>query len=93
MWPAQTKGDVPIDVRVAQIARLETLGIPLSTSLAVPHAIKIDSLAATVGTAKDGHVVLPALTPLSLQYFDPEGAYLIDNGQRLYVWLGNCLAR
>lgn len=84
----QTKGDVPIDTRVAQISRVETLSVPLSTALTIPHAFKIDALPSDVGTEVDGQIVMPALTPLSLQYFDPAGAYLIDNGHRLYVWLG-----
>jgi len=83
-----TKGDVPIDTRVAQISRVETLSVPLSTALTIPHAFKIDALPSDVGTEVDGQIVMPALTPLSLQYFDPAGAYLIDNGHRLYVWLG-----
>lgn len=86
--PPQTKGDVPIDTRIALISRAETLGVPMSSAATIPHAIKIDSLPAETGREVDGQVTLPALTPLSLQYFDPAGAYLIDNGHRLYVWLG-----
>lgn len=33
-------------------------------------------------------VVLPPMLPPSLGFFRPDGAYLINNGQVLVVWLG-----
>lgn len=36
-------------------------------------------------------VVLPPMLPPSLGFFRPDGAYLINNGQSLVVWLGRDL--
>lgn len=36
-------------------------------------------------------VVLPPMVPPSLGFFRPDGAYLINNGQALVVWLGRDL--
>jgi hypothetical protein len=36
-------------------------------------------------------VVLPPMVPSSLGFVRPDGAYLIDNGQALVVWLGRDL--
>ena len=85
-----TKGDVPFDLRASLISRAETLSVPLSTASTYSHAFKIDSLGAEVGTEDaNGQVTVPGIVPLSIACFDPAGAYLIDNGLRLYVWLGS----
>jgi protein transport protein SEC24 len=84
-----TKGDVPFDLRASLISRAETLSVPLSTAATYAHAFKIDSLGPEVGTEQNGQVVVPGIVPLSISCFDPAGAYLIDNGLRIYVWLGS----
>lgn len=36
----------------------------------------------------DGRVVFPPTAPAGLEYFNPAGAYLIDNSRILVLWLG-----
>lgn len=41
----------------------------------------------------DGSVLLPQTVPLSGAYLEERGAYLLDNGRVLVLWLGRMLDR
>lgn len=42
------------------------------------------------GAGPDGRrIQLPSTVPAGLEYFDPSGVYLIDNGRVVICWLGN----
>ena len=40
----------------------------------------------------DGQVVLPPRAPLSMEQLSGAGAYLLDNGRMLVLWLGHAVS-
>jgi len=83
--PADERSVVGYDMVAMPIANLLQFLYPLFYSV---HDI-MQTNAGTV--AENGLVVLPGVLPLSMERMDARGAYLLDNGRVLVLWLGKML--
>lgn len=84
--------DVNTDERAAVAAEITTGGVDDILRLIYPACYRVDDAAGGWGREggdDPGGVPLPPTTPAGLEYFDPSGAYLIDNGRLAVLWLGS----
>ncbi|OZJ02131.1 hypothetical protein BZG36_04584 [Bifiguratus adelaidae] len=79
------------DIRVDSMRFVKSLGVADSIAFYYPRMIPIHSLQEHEGLpnpANTHRIVLPPAVRLSYQRLDPAGAYLLENGQRMMLWLG-----
>jgi len=85
-------GDVAIvktDERAHLIQRLLTLSASETASFVYPRMFPLHNLGANHGYYNQhGQVVMPPTISLSAEKLDPEGAYLMDNSETMFLWLG-----
>ncbi|CCG83767.1 protein of unknown function [Taphrina deformans PYCC 5710] len=75
------------DVRVNNQRLIRRCSVRDLLSLIYPRLIPIHSLAPDDGFADDsGHLKLPTVSRNSFKQLDNGGAYILDNGQTLYLW-------
>lgn len=87
-----TGRDVNSDERTAVGHTLMAGSVYDALRTVYPNCYPVYELAGNWGKeGADGYVELPATAPAGLEYFNPAGAYLIDNGRTLILWLGQAL--
>lgn len=85
--------DVTLDERCSLI--FDIMGMPTSELLTFlyPSLFALHNMPPDAGTPANGGpgVLLPQPVPLSGEYIDSRGAFLLDNGRTLLLWLGKSL--
>jgi protein transport protein SEC24 len=81
------------DWRADAMATLRHANVALSMASIHPRLYALHSMASNVGHRDESAptssaIVMPARLPLSSEHMDRRGAFLLDNGVRLYLWLG-----
>ncbi len=83
--------DVNTDERAAVSSSITTGRVHDIVRLLYPSCYRVDQEGGPWGTGTGDSVVLPTTTPAGLEYFDPTGAYLVDNGRVIVLWLGSAM--
>ncbi|KAF9937775.1 COPII coat Sec23p-Sfb3p heterodimer component [Modicella reniformis] len=81
--------DINSDMRVYQMRMLRGMGVSESIVFLYPRMFSVHEMQEKHGV-KDarGRVVLPPLIRVSIARLNQAGAYLLENGQAMYFWLG-----
>ncbi|KAF9280905.1 COPII coat Sec23p-Sfb3p heterodimer component [Linnemannia elongata] len=81
--------DINSDLRVYQMRMLKSMGVSESIVFFYPRMITVHAMDERVGVMDtNGRVFLPQLVRVSYARLNPAGAYMLENGQRLFLWLG-----
>lgn len=81
--------DINSDLRVYQMRMLKSMGVSESIVFFYPRMIAVHAMDERVGVMDlNGRVFLPQLVRVSYARLNPAGAYMLENGQRLFLWLG-----
>jgi len=80
--------DLTADERSAIMFDLMSLGVKETQILLYPSMYMLHNMPAECGKAGEGAMMMPAATAMDTSRVDPEGAYLIDNGRVLVLYLG-----
>ncbi|KAG0291342.1 COPII coat Sec23p-Sfb3p heterodimer component [Linnemannia gamsii] len=81
--------DINSDMRVYQMRMLKSMGVSESIVFFYPRMIAVHTMDERVGVMNlNGRVFLPQLVRVSYARLNPIGAYMLENGQRLFLWLG-----
>ncbi|KAJ3044187.1 COPII coat Sec23p-Sfb3p heterodimer component [Rhizophlyctis rosea] len=82
-------GEMSSDVRVYNMRLLKSLSVGDSIALLYPRMLPLHNLQGEFGEIDArGQVKLPHGVRVSHERLDPSGAYLIENGQQMALWLG-----
>eukprot|EP00834_Sanchytrium_tribonematis_P006943 NODE_565_length_5974_cov_1.190468.p1 type:complete len:965 gc:universal NODE_565_length_5974_cov_1.190468:267-3161(+) len=81
--------NVPIDFRVENMRFMLSASTEILIPYLYPHVYRIHDMESKVGNFdQKGHLILPQRIRSSMENFDQNGAYLIENGQRIFLWVG-----
>ncbi|KAI7816333.1 Sec23/Sec24 trunk domain-containing protein [Gamsiella multidivaricata] len=81
--------DINSDMRVHQMRMLKSMGVSESIAFLYPRMIPVHEMDDKVGVQDaTGRVRLPPLIRVSYARLNMLGAYLLENGQATYLWLG-----
>ncbi|KAJ3013003.1 COPII coat Sec23p-Sfb3p heterodimer component [Thoreauomyces humboldtii] len=85
--------DMPTDIRVLHMRMLKSFGVPESVPFLYPRLMQLHDLVSPYGEIDErGLVKLPPLIRVSAERLSPQGAYVIENGQQMIVYLGRGLS-
>ncbi|KAF9959754.1 COPII coat Sec23p-Sfb3p heterodimer component [Mortierella alpina] len=85
--------DINSDTRVQQMRMLKGMGVSESIAFFYPRLIPVHTMDEKLGVLDTrGRVLLPPLVRVSYPRLNPAGAYLLENGQCLYLWIGREIA-
>ncbi|CAI7813032.1 unnamed protein product [Closterium sp. NIES-53] len=93
------RGDVKVDERSAWLARVRPLAASLCVPLVYPRLFALHHLLKDAanqeqqnqqnGTEEEQqHEHLPSALPLSSEKLEPDGVFLVENGEEAVVWVG-----
>ena len=85
--------DVPIDDRMVALYSLMEAPMDTFIRLVCPSVYAVHDPSGPWGQEVEGRIALPPLTPASSMFLAETGAYLLDNGVQLLLWLGRGIAR
>ncbi|GAA6041073.1 hypothetical protein JCM8097_004706 [Rhodosporidiobolus ruineniae] len=86
-------GTVASDVRTWSMRQLKSASVPATVRMLYPRMIAVHLFADEVGFADErGQLVLPPLMRTSYSRMEPHGAYLVENGERALLWLGQAVS-
>ncbi|CAE6413751.1 unnamed protein product [Rhizoctonia solani] len=79
------------DVRNYHAARLMSISSPATMRYLYPRMTAIHDLSPNVGfpSEKTGRLILPSPMPSSYTHMEPHGVYMIENGEDMYIWVGD----
>eukprot|EP00850_Spirogloea_muscicola_P012019 SM000076S21840 [mRNA] locus=s76:425143:430115:- [translate_table: standard] len=80
--------EVLIDERSAALFEMMNMPVHRLLKYLYPSFMRIDDMDADCGKVIDGSVKLPRVLPLISKLLDGAGAYLLDDGLRILLWLG-----
>ncbi|KAG0210758.1 COPII coat Sec23p-Sfb3p heterodimer component, partial [Mortierella sp. GBA30] len=81
--------DINSDMRVHQMRMLKSMGVSESIAFLYPRMVPVHAMDEKMGVLDSrGCVLLPPLVRVSYPRLSPAGAYLLENGQCLYLWMG-----
>ncbi|KAJ3185503.1 COPII coat Sec23p-Sfb3p heterodimer component [Geranomyces variabilis] len=81
--------DQPTDIRVSSMRMLKALGVPESVPFLYPRMMQLHDLVPPYGEIDErGFVKLPPSIRVSKERLNPAGAYVLENGQQMIIWLG-----
>lgn len=86
------KGSTVItDVRNYHAARLMSMNTAATMRYLYPRMTAIHDLSPTVGfpSSTTNRLLLPAPMPSSYTRMEPDGVYMIENGEDMYIWIGD----
>eukprot|EP00877_Chromochloris_zofingiensis_P002473 jgi/Chrzof1/12226/Cz06g26070.t1 len=83
--------EVNADERAAMTHVLMAASVDETLHLAYPDCYMVHDASGDWGQEINGRVCLPPTVPASLSFMLESGAYLIDNGRMLVLWLGRAL--
>ncbi|KAJ3293514.1 COPII coat Sec23p-Sfb3p heterodimer component [Borealophlyctis nickersoniae] len=80
------------DIRVHNMRMLKAISVPESIPLLYPRMLPIHDLSSPIGEP-DARGLIKYPTPIRVSYerLDPAGAYLVENGQQIMLWLGRAI--
>ncbi|KAJ1311488.1 hypothetical protein OPQ81_009975 [Rhizoctonia solani] len=83
--------NVITDVRNYHAARLMSIGTAATMRYLYPRMTAIHDLSPNVGfpSEKTGRLILPSPMPSSYTHMEPHGVYMIENGDDMYIWVGD----
>eukprot|EP00392_Amoebophrya_sp_AT5.2_P004241 g4249.t1 len=82
--------DLRFDMRAACWTKLSTICIDKAASLFVPRLVAVDDLSEPVGTEDEtGAIVLPQKLPLTGSSLRPNGAFILENGEQILLFIGS----
>ncbi|KAG9304124.1 hypothetical protein G9A89_019686 [Geosiphon pyriformis] len=82
------------DTRVHFMRLIKSVGVAESIVLFYPRMLPVHNLTEQAGLPdSNGKVRLPPLIRVSYARLEPEGAYLLENGQILIFWLGRQISQ
>lgn len=85
--------DIFVDERAYLLSNFVILPPFLTTPFIYPRMYAVHDIPVELGSAdQDGHVRLPPLLRLSTESLASDGAYLLEDGQRMFLWLGKALS-
>jgi protein transport protein SEC24 len=78
-----------VDVQAAYMYAFYDMSPSLTTPLVYPRLYPLHKLPSDTGNDDTGrYTVLPTPQRLISEYLEAEGAYLVENGSDIYLWLG-----
>ncbi|KAF9382274.1 COPII coat Sec23p-Sfb3p heterodimer component [Mortierella sp. AD011] len=79
------------DTRVYHMRMIKSMGVSESIVFYYPRMIAVHNMNEKVGVMNptSGRVFLPSLVRDSYARLNPTGAYLLENGHKMYLWLGH----
>ncbi|KAF9113401.1 COPII coat Sec23p-Sfb3p heterodimer component [Mortierella sp. AM989] len=79
------------DMRVYHMRMVKSMGVSESIVFYYPRMIAVHAMEEGVGTLdpNSGRVFLPPLVRVSYARLSPTGAYMLENGQKMFLWLGH----
>ncbi|KAG0377736.1 COPII coat Sec23p-Sfb3p heterodimer component [Mortierella sp. AD032] len=81
--------DINSDIRVHHMRMLRSMGVSESIAFFYPRMVPVFDLEEKVGVrSPTGRVLFPPLVRVSVARLNPAGAYLLENGQCMFLWLG-----
>jgi len=81
--------DILPDERAYLLSLLNSIPVTLSTPFIYPRMFSLHNIPKECGIVEEqGNMKLPPLVRLSNESLSSEGAYLLENGQRIFLWLG-----
>ncbi|KAG0317714.1 COPII coat Sec23p-Sfb3p heterodimer component [Dissophora globulifera] len=84
--------DIHSDLRVSQMRMIKSMGVSESIVFFYPRMVAVHAMTddGKVGVVNpmSGRVFLPPLVRVSYARLNPAGAYLLENGQIMFLWLG-----
>ena len=82
-------GVVASDVRTWAMRQLKSAGVPATVRMLYPRMLAVHQFADEVGFPDErGQLILPPLMRTSYSRMEPHGAYLVENGEKAFLWLG-----
>ncbi|KAI5477132.1 protein transport protein SEC24 [Pseudohyphozyma bogoriensis] len=86
-------GSVASDVRVWQMRLIKSAGVAATVGLLYPRMIPLHNLPDEVGFPEpSGKLKLPTFIRASYVRMEPNGAYLIENGEIAIIWFGSSVS-
>jgi protein transport protein SEC24 len=85
--------DTLIDDRMVALYSLMEAPIDTFVRIVYPTVYVVHDPSGPWGQEVEGRVPLPSVAPASALFMAETGAYLIDNGVQLLLWLGRGIAR
>ncbi|GAA5990972.1 hypothetical protein JCM10908_000105 [Rhodotorula pacifica] len=86
-------GVVASDVRAWAMRQLKSSGVSATLRHLYPRMLAVHSLPDDVGFPDErGQLILPRLMRTSYSRMEPHGAYLVENGDRAILWLGQAVS-
>ncbi|KAI7865779.1 Sec23/Sec24 trunk domain-containing protein [Spinellus fusiger] len=81
--------DMTLDTRVAGMRMFNAMSVKESVLMLYPRMYALHTLTGEDGVKGfNGQVKMPPTTRCAYERLDPQGAYLLENGSNLFVWLG-----
>ncbi|KAF8923461.1 COPII coat Sec23p-Sfb3p heterodimer component, partial [Dissophora ornata] len=81
--------DINSDIRVQQMRMVNSMGVSESIVFYYPRMVEVHAMDEKVTMdPNSGSVFLPPLVRASYARLNPSGAYLLENGQKMFLWLG-----
>jgi len=82
-------GRVSVDFRVYSRMHLSSMSVGELTIALYPRMFALHSMPENAGTqGDDGYIILPPWERLLNQSLQSNGCYLLDNGRRMFLWIG-----
>jgi protein transport protein SEC24 len=87
--PALRTGTVKFDIRVASLVKMLAMQLPHSVTEMYPRIYSINPLPLNSGkpTGVENHFHLPTNISCSADKLEPDGAYLVQRGTKLFLWM------
>lgn len=81
---------IPFDLRAATLALLSTMPLKYLIKFIYPDLFSLYDMPEEAGLPKDGsdEIVLPPKLNLISERIVPHGLYLINDGQKMFIWVG-----
>lgn len=81
--------DTSVDERAYFMTLFNDQAAALTTPLVYPRLYPLHKMGADIGVEDaGGRVAIPTPQRLTVEYLEAEGAYLLENGKDMYLWLG-----
>jgi protein transport protein SEC24 len=85
----RASAEASVDERAYNMAVFNDDSPALTTPFVYPRLYPLHKLPADVGVEDSGgRVVIPTPQRLTAEYLEADGAYLLENGKDMYLWLG-----
>eukprot|EP00835_Amoeboradix_gromovi_P002504 NODE_144_length_17694_cov_0.489741.p1 type:complete len:1083 gc:universal NODE_144_length_17694_cov_0.489741:6165-2917(-) len=83
----------PLDFRVNHMRFIGNCSTEVLMPFLYPRIYDLVNLPDNVGEFDDMRLILPNRIRASMELFMDDGCYLIENGQRIYIWIGRSISK